>query len=135
VFIAWRALQSSDSTALGLSGTHVSTSGLAGSANEPPLLNRSNWHIARNVAFPKVLLQLLIDKHGTVDIVLAVTNYLHKWVPLCQVTPSAADFIDIYKQITIDVLSPQRLTDNTQTDVIWAIPTTHSTNKKHAEPD
>ncbi|KAF8495829.1 hypothetical protein JB92DRAFT_3099803 [Gautieria morchelliformis] len=66
--------------------------------------------------------QTLIKIHGAVDFVPALQAYLNEYVPKCCVTALVYDFVDVYKQITIEIPSPQRLTDETQRDMIRATP-------------
>ena len=95
----------------------------------------SGWQIARHAPFPQVPLQFLIDKHGCYDIVTAVATYLHQNIPTCEVTPTNADLVDVYKRISMSLPSPQQLTEDTQQDVIRATPSIPSSQTKPGEPE
>ena len=130
-FLAWTANQPGEPmTAL---GTHLDASPVEVRQEIPPLTPQLRWHIAREPAFPRTALQTLIDKHGAIDIVATLTDYIHKHVPHCQVTPTSSDLVDVYKRITMDIPSPQGLSEHTQKDIIRAVPTTASPNKRRPE--
>ncbi|KAF8522866.1 hypothetical protein JB92DRAFT_3094189 [Gautieria morchelliformis] len=93
------------------------------------------WSIAKRAPWPKTPVRTLIKIHGAVDFVRALQAYLNDYVPKCCVTASVYDFMDIYKQITIDLPSPQRLTDETQLDTIRATPGHPNPGRKNPEPD
>ncbi|KAF8528243.1 hypothetical protein JB92DRAFT_3093083 [Gautieria morchelliformis] len=92
-----------------------------------PLLSShsTKWQLAKEPPCPHVSLQFLKDKHGAVDIVPALTTYLATKVPGSRVTPSNYDLVDVYAKISRFLLSPQRLTDETQKDSVRATPFRH----------
>ncbi|KAF8486519.1 hypothetical protein JB92DRAFT_3258522, partial [Gautieria morchelliformis] len=92
-----------------------------------PLLSShsTKWQLAKEPPYPHVSLQFLKDKHGAVDIVPALTTYLATKVPGSRVTPSNYDLVDVYAKISRFLLSPQRLTDETQKDSVRATPFRH----------
>ncbi|KAF8530855.1 hypothetical protein JB92DRAFT_2804267 [Gautieria morchelliformis] len=94
---------------------------------DPPIAKRAPW--------PKTPVRTLIKIHGAVDFVPALQAYLNEYVPKCCVTASVYDFVDVYKQITIELPSPQRLTDETQRDTIRATPGHPNPGRKNPEPD
>ncbi|KAF8511993.1 hypothetical protein JB92DRAFT_3174281 [Gautieria morchelliformis] len=92
-----------------------------------PLLSShsTKWQLAKEPPYPHVSLQFLKDKHDAVDIIPALTTYLATKVPGSRVTPSNYDLIDVYAKISRFLLSPQRLTDETQKDSVRATPFRH----------
>ena len=101
----------------------------------PMQVSSSGWHIAKHAPFPQTSLQFLINKHSCRDIVTAVAMYLHHNISTCEVTPTNADLVDVYKHISMSLPSPQRLTEDTQQDVIWATPSIPSSQTKPGEPE
>ncbi|KAF8499406.1 hypothetical protein JB92DRAFT_3099295 [Gautieria morchelliformis] len=93
------------------------------------------WSIAKRAPWPKTAVRTLINNHGAVDFVPALQAYLNAHVPKGCVTASVYDFVDVYKQIIIDIPSPQRLTDETQRDTIRATPGHPNPGRKKSEPD
>ncbi|KAF8467074.1 hypothetical protein JB92DRAFT_3135695 [Gautieria morchelliformis] len=66
---------------------------------------------------------------------VSLQAYLNAHVPKGCVTASVYDFVDVYKQIIIDLPSPQRLTDETQHNTIGATPGHPNPGQKKSEPD
>ncbi|KAF8509179.1 hypothetical protein JB92DRAFT_3089306 [Gautieria morchelliformis] len=93
------------------------------------------WSIAKRAPWPKTPVRTLINNHGAVDFVPALQAYLNAHVPKGCVTASVYDFVDVYKQIIIDLPSPQQLTDETQHDTIRATPGHPNPGRKKSEPD
>ncbi|KAF8500634.1 hypothetical protein JB92DRAFT_3084416 [Gautieria morchelliformis] len=93
------------------------------------------WSIAKRAPWPKTPVQTLIKNHGAMDFVPALQAYLNAHVPKGCVTASVYDFVDVYKQITIDLPLPQRHTDETQCDTIRATPGHPNPGWKTSEPD
>ena len=135
-FLAWTANQSDETPSKPMTtlGSHLGASLDETMNGIQPSSPPSRWHIARDPAFPKMALQVLIDTHGAVDIVSMLTDYLNKHVLHCQIMPTASDLVDVYKRISMEIPSPQGLSDHTQKDIIRAVPTTQSPKKQHPEP-
>ncbi|KAF8515663.1 hypothetical protein JB92DRAFT_3088385 [Gautieria morchelliformis] len=93
------------------------------------------WSITKHAPWPKTAVRTLINNHGAVDFVPALQAYLNAHVPKGCVTASVYDFVDVYKQIIIDIPSPQRLTDETQRNTIRATPGHPNPGWKKSEPD
>ncbi|KIJ50250.1 hypothetical protein M422DRAFT_245497 [Sphaerobolus stellatus SS14] len=92
------------------------------------------WRIAKKIPLPHTPVQYLIKEHGAADIVPALTKYLQENVPQCRVTPTEHDQYDVYKKITADIPSIQRLTNETIRDVIRATPAVNAKGRKKGEP-
>ncbi|KAF8516269.1 hypothetical protein JB92DRAFT_3114317 [Gautieria morchelliformis] len=95
----------------------------------------STWSITKCAPWPKKPVRTLIKNHEAVDFVPAPQAYLNAYDPKGCVTASVYDFVDIYKQINIDLPSPQRLTDETQRNTIRATPGHPNPGQKKSEPD
>jgi len=92
------------------------------------------WHVPKKPSFPNRSVQQLIMAHGATDIVHAVSQYLKDHAPHSRITPTEYDHFDVYKRITADLPSVQRLTDNTIRDVIRATPAVKAKGRIKAEP-
>ena len=64
-----------------------------------------------------------------------MATYLRQNIPTCEVTPTNADLVDVYKHISMNLPSPQWLTEDTQQDLICAMPSIPSSKMKLGEPD
>ncbi|KAF8517451.1 hypothetical protein JB92DRAFT_3113473 [Gautieria morchelliformis] len=131
-FLAWTTDHRTDTSTYSDSDSQMSDDISDNESDRPadiaiPLLSShsTKWQLAKEPPYPHVSLQFLQDKHGAVDIVPALTTYLATKVPGSRVTPSNYDLVDVYAKISRFLLSPQRLTDETQKDSIRATPFRH----------
>ncbi|KAF8485577.1 hypothetical protein JB92DRAFT_3131185 [Gautieria morchelliformis] len=131
-FLAWTTDHRTDTSTYSDSDSQMSDDISDNESDRPaniaiPLLSShsTKWQLAKEPPYHHVSLEFLKDKHSAVDIVPALTTYLVTKVPACRVTPSNYDLVDVYAKILRFLLSPQRLTDETQKDSVRATPFQH----------
>lgn len=95
---------------------------------------KSNWTVAKAAPFPSTDIPTLIDKHGAQDFLPCVQDFVEHELPNCLIKPNQYDCVDVYKRMSKDLPSPQRLSDDTTKDTVRAFPAYRPRGKRIDSP-
>ncbi|KAF8893148.1 hypothetical protein BD779DRAFT_1784086 [Infundibulicybe gibba] len=85
----------------------------------------THHQLAKVPSFRRVSIDTLHTDFGAINFLPALTSFLQQHYPTCPIVPSAFDRFDLYKIITITLPPNPYLSQQTRTNRIRAIPSTH----------